>query len=265
MAATAVQTENPPISAEMAKIALGLPGERKFEYTDMQGTLVTQAEEWLLNEHRNPTFEFLVEMRNELKTGRGVLSIGQAKGVWNCIRAQAMRERKASQPATPVIPVAKGRELHDGKYTVIFDSTKRLTLRVKTQNAKATFKPGEQIIGFLIGPDNTRNYKQFGTITGGELVVWSRFRDDSDLVEAVKVLINDPAAAATAYGIESAHCGICSLELTVPISVYNGIGPVCADNLGIIRREPPANFDEAVVEALANMGRDDRLRYFGRI
>jgi hypothetical protein len=50
--------------------------------------------------------------------------------------------------------------------------------------------------------------------------------------ELVARLVSDPRAAVEAYGIESGVCCICNRELTDPVSVARGIGPVCATRFG---------------------------------
>ena len=42
----------------------------------------------------------------------------------------------------------------------------------------------------------------------------------------------DPLAAAIAYGKEFGQCAVCGRELSDPVSIERGIGPICADNLG---------------------------------
>lgn len=56
-----------------------------------------------------------------------------------------------------------------------------------------------------------------------------RVRSCTDEQEGVITrLIQDPKAAAEAYGLESGICCLCSRELSDPESVARGIGPVCA-------------------------------------
>jgi hypothetical protein len=45
-------------------------------------------------------------------------------------------------------------------------------------------------------------------------------------------IAKDPAAAASRYGLESEHCGICGRKLTKDESRARGIGPVCAERWG---------------------------------
>lgn len=210
-------------------VALSL--DRKFEIADVTETL-TQAADWFTLNYVGG-FEFMLEMQTA--RGRGGLSVGQVKGVLNCIRADAIREQAAKERAVdlPREQVsAEGVQVPDGTYSVKFADGSHRTLKVKTNKPDARFAPGETVVSYLDGPDNWSNYTGFGFLTAGRLNVWKRFQADSTLVEAVKVLIADPKAAAGAYGIESGRCGLCGRQLTVPESIEAGIGPVCAKGAG---------------------------------
>lgn len=52
------------------------------------------------------------------------------------------------------------------------------------------------------------------------------------IVDQLKVIAADPAAATIAYGKITGHCGVCGLPLENPDSVKRGIGPVCASKMG---------------------------------
>lgn len=54
---------------------------------------------------------------------------------------------------------------------------------------------------------------------------------ESDAAEVARTLEN-PQAAAEAHGLQSGECAICGRELTDPVSVARGIGPICAENFG---------------------------------
>lgn len=60
-------------------------------------------------------------------------------------------------------------------------------------------------------------------------------------------LVNDtiaaPKEAAVKYGHLTGECSICGRKLDNAISVYNGIGPICAEKLGIHLAEPPKDID----------------------
>lgn len=69
-----------------------------------------------------------------------------------------------------------------------------------------------------------------GKIVDGKFV---RARDaDPSVAEAVRAVAANPAEAARAYGLSTGTCGLCGRELTDPISVKHGVGPVCANKWG---------------------------------
>lgn len=124
----------------------------------------------------------------------------------------------------------------DGFYTIVLDEAqdKRYTLRVATQDEDEEFMPNFQLVGYLVGPDNTspHAYTTFGHIfPNGRPTVWKRFRDNEDLDEALRVLVSDPAAGREAYALESSRCARCNRMLTVPASVHRGVGPTCAEKM----------------------------------
>lgn len=49
-----------------------------------------------------------------------------------------------------------------------------------------------------------------------------------ELAAAIIAAAADPAAAAKAYGLQTGSCSCCGRELTDPVSVAAGIGPICA-------------------------------------
>lgn len=65
----------------------------------------------------------------------------------------------------------------------------------------------------------------------------------SELVEA----IYEPGAAAIKYGHQTGNCSICGRRLDNAISVQMGIGPICADKLGIPRPDSLPGADLSVL------------------
>jgi hypothetical protein len=53
-----------------------------------------------------------------------------------------------------------------------------------------------------------------------------------DTVAAITRVMADPKAAAIAYGKLTGRCSVCGRELTDPVSVAAGIGPICAGGYG---------------------------------
>lgn len=127
-------------------------------------------------------------------------------------------------------------KLFDGYFTVVLDEENYRTIRVRTQDAKANFKPGEMILGYLNGQDNYSNYQSFGHVDSrtGRIVIWKKHRDNEVLAEVVKVLEGDVRAAAQAYFKMSRNCVACGTMITKPESIADaevngGLGPICKD------------------------------------
>lgn len=53
-------------------------------------------------------------------------------------------------------------------------------------------------------------------------------------IDYLEVILQDPAAALLLYGKELGVCGVCGRTLTDEDSRARGIGPVCAERLGMI-------------------------------
>lgn len=67
-------------------------------------------------------------------------------------------------------------------------------------------------------------------------VFFPRFREsklaDAEIYSALFDIANDPKAVAIKYGRITGTCCVCGIELTDPVSVKNGIGPICAEKFG---------------------------------
>lgn len=129
-------------------------------------------------------------------------------------------------------------QLAEGIYTVTFGDGQYRTLKIKTQDADASFAAGKTVAYYLNGPDNWRNYKGFAFVnleTSG-YSVWQSYRGEGMIVDALRVLLSGKEAMVNglkAYGQRSGSCGLCGRQLTTPESLALGIGPICAAKLGI--------------------------------
>lgn len=70
-----------------------------------------------------------------------------------------------------------------------------------------------------------------GKVTrSGEFIC--NWAEKGDIVATLVAFLADPEAAAKAYGFATGQCSICGRALTDPVSVENGIGPICAERMG---------------------------------
>jgi len=166
-------------------------------------------------------FEFATSLRESLLKW-GKLTDGQLAAVRRCMEKDAARnaqkaERIANAPKVDVSAVVE-------------------TLERAHQNGLK--RPKLRLAGFVISraPDTGKwagslyvtssEDAYLGRITDGAFV---RTRECSDALEAeFLALCAQPLEAAIAYGRQTGVCACCGRELTDPVSVERGIGPICA-------------------------------------
>lgn len=126
------------------------------------------------------------------------------------------------------------------------------TFRIRTIPKDSKFAPGERVVGLLVGPDNTSNYKDFGFVTPEGINVWRRFQKDGAAADGVVycggrlsafefygrvlwglLVENDESPwSKQGYSVEgSGTCVKCGRVLTEPESIALGIGPHCRSRM----------------------------------
>ena len=71
-----------------------------------------------------------------------------------------------------------------------------------------------------------------GKVTGGYYLPVGSVSKDT--IAEIQEICKDPMESAVAYGRRTGNCAVCARELTVKESIDRGIGPVCADRLGVL-------------------------------
>lgn len=69
--------------------------------------------------------------------------------------------------------------------------------------------------------------------------------------QEIEAFCKIPTHAAKVNGQKYGHCCFCKQELTNAISVYNGYGPICADNYGLPWEAPEVEIPD--VESIINV------------
>lgn len=164
--------------------------------------------------------------------------------------------------------------MFNGTYTI--ENTKtgnHRTFSIKTQSADAKFAPGSRVVALLTGPDNTADYQPFAFVTTDGLTVWKKKRGSFpvgggayqysaweyyammllDLVERGQVSVWSKRGYAVRA---STVCIQCNRKLTTPDSIKCGIGPDCAEKLGVDRADLVQAFDAAEQAASVAAGSD---------
>lgn len=119
---------------------------------------------------------------------------------------------------------------HNGTITIDNPATgQHRTFRIRTQKKDARFAAGKRVLSLLSGPDNTSDYTPFAFIDEHGMVrVWNRYVDTQ--YERFARLIQNLKNEAERWKLDvqwSAKCRCCNRELTDPVSIATGIGPVC--------------------------------------
>lgn len=213
-------------------------------------------------------FDFMVKMRG-VADNFNRLSDAQSAGVINCLISEAQYRAKqaakdaATRPAfavenlpdlrpastyaqmkaapavaepasaDPITPIAA-----NGTYTVVLNERGDYrTIKLESTSDQMGKPSGAQIAKYLSGADNESSYTGFAFVSGARVGIWAKFKADSTLAKALQILLSaDPGARidmGEAYAIESGNCWRCGRKLTVPASLKRGLGPICAEILGL--------------------------------
>ena len=210
-AARAKQRETDKLAARVAEWQVAHPAES----------------EWM-SEAAGRGFEFASSLLESLNKF-GSLTEKQLAAVQKCVassnerKAQWAAERAAREAAAPAVDSA------------------RLEQSFQTARAKGLKWPRITMNDMVIKPAGvesknagalyvTEHGQYLGKVAGGRFLKVRECRPEQEA--QVVALINDPRGAAEAYGRLTGCCCVCNRELTDPVSVERGIGPVCAERFG---------------------------------
>jgi hypothetical protein len=126
----------------------------------------------------------------------------------------ALRPAPLLKPTTPPI--------RHGIYTVVTDDGHHATFKISHQADDANFAPGRDILGVMLGSDNTL-FTSIGFVNAGYVSLWRKNTGAFWWTAALSQLMADPDAA-----LEARHCARCNRLLTNPDSWELGLGPECA-------------------------------------
>lgn len=174
-------------------------------------------------------FDFAAKM-DEAVRKYGELTIGQMAAIERCMARDAERNTEraaraqAAEAAAPAISTDKLMAAFDAARSAGLKRLKMRFLGFEASPAPATGKnPGAIYV---------KDGEQYlGKIQGGKFLA-SR-ECGPDVAQSVAQAMNDPMAAAVAFGRQTGACCCCGRELTDPVSVENGIGPICAGKFGL--------------------------------
>lgn len=175
------------------------------------------------------SFAFMLDMQSAARQWGG-LTPKQAVATLNCLlgdlRHMAAAVAAKAEAAVAATALSAAELPQAGVYTVLLGADDYRTVKVLPSDYKAGVA---MVASFLSGMDNGSDYTGFADInTDGSIRVWAKFRANSELISALRILVKgDEDAVLTA-----AHCRRCGRVLTVPTSLYQGYGPTCITKVG---------------------------------
>lgn len=179
----------------------------------------------------NTHFDFANSLRASVQKWGG-LTAAQLAAAERCVeRARARDEERAQAKVSA--PEAVGASKLEEAFAKAHSHLKWPKVRV----AEFVFKPAGPNglnAGAIYVTDAKRTGDDgkplyLGKVMGGRLQL---LRDAKEREAEVLKVLADPAAAATAYGLEFGQCSCCGRELTNKESIERGIGPICAERFG---------------------------------
>ena len=205
---------------------------RKFEIEDLTPTLEAAARVaaigWI---SPSPTYwanSFMADMRLRAGSKKG-LSVGQAKGVLNVIRAEATPKAPKSVVATGPIAGANISKVRTARFRVVAPDGNSIALRISiptmwtdapkgTRKISARGADGWDTVGKADPNGTVSLFKKIGPVMTGRVA------------DALETLQNadDDLVYILAYAMEGSECGFCGLELDTVESLTVGYGPTCA-------------------------------------
>ena len=203
---------------------------RKFEIEDLTPSLESAARtvalSWVAPKAGHWAINFMADMKVRAGSKKG-LSVGQAKGVLNVVRAEA----KPAAPKAETLPVAGANisQVRTARFRVVAADGTSIAVRLSiptmwTDAPKGTRKistrtaEGWTTVG-KADPQGTVNiFKKVNTILAHRVL------------DALETLQNadDDLVYILAYAMEGGECGFCGLELDTVESLTVGYGPTCA-------------------------------------
>lgn len=133
-------------------------------------------------------------------------------------------------------PTYTGAKVMDGTYAVMLNNDpKQVTIRFHVLTMGP--RKGIQVVDYLMGPDNESDWTRFANWVDGGYRVFNKFLSSERLVNALVLMMEaDRETLMTAgegYALRSKRCWVCFHKLTVGESIIRGMGPVCADKMGV--------------------------------
>lgn len=206
------------------KLAAGI----KFVDEDVEAAVQLHCDATVYAREYRGNFDYMVEMRSKVQNGR--LSIGQARGVLNCMLAEARRNTVAAPSELAFDGIAKMLEAARAhlKFPKIRLMTSDEILIHVGLAGDMSKEPGSVTVTGQTDPYTPKKF--YGRISKDGTF---RGSPPATVMAILKEFAADPEAVATAYGRLTGNCCFCGRKLEDERSTAVGYGPVCAAHFGM--------------------------------
>lgn len=279
--------DNATVKMVIARIEAA--NKQRLDASDVQASRTLGSVAFFYIGSYSGSFAFMVDMKAKYQAGYEAddYTAGQLAAVLNCMMREYRPNAKATQPspaaftlqpatnaqAGPAAPKAANptsdtaqaqnvaqqavqRAVPNGVYTVVLGDDEYRTIKLVDAPEHFSKSAGTQIAKYLRGADNENSYTGFAFVSGKRASLWKDFSNDGILNKCLNLLIggNDQRwrEYGEAYALKSGSCYICNRTLTVPASLYSGMGKTCAAKVGANYGERPAKKDMVTVQAEAD-------------
>jgi hypothetical protein len=125
----------------------------------------------------------------------------------------------------------------DGTFAVMLDDDPKGQVTLRFHVLTMGPRKGTQVVDYLSGSDNESDWTRFANVVDGGYRVFNKFLTAERMVNALVFMMKADREtlmkAGEGYALKSGRCWRCFRTLTVEESIVRGMGPVCADKMGV--------------------------------
>lgn len=200
-------------------------------------------------ENYNGQNNFVLDVQRKVLAGRAMTAAQAAWVLNNLVIEQrgARATQAATAPKSTIAGLKLDQKIENGRYTVVSGDGFEFTFQIADTPEEWDRPIATRIISVLSGPDNTRNYTMVAWYNEDRgvaiLTKASRLHSNPAMRECLQLLFSFERdamiAAGELYAARSNRCWRCFRELTRAESQVRGLGPICAEKLGIAVENTP--------------------------
>ncbi len=213
-------------------------------YVDDGPLLAAGAVSWLTVDAADDSFQYLVEMRKAW-TQRGYLTVGQVRGVLNCLRAKVERNRHDAGAASfndhfpmlaQLMRTARDAGLRNPQLRLSTADGYQLKIKwagARSRNPGSIYVLERGAVHDPLNPGFGSSGAYFGKLDGETGEVDAKLQQHDGVLETLQAFEDNPTGEALRQAGVIGACCFCGRTLTTDESNAVGYGPICAEGWGL--------------------------------